>query len=308
MQGSILGPILFLCFINDLHLATSLLTLLFADDTVCLDSDTDLPSLIDRVNLEIQKLANWFRANRMAVNVGKTKYIIFRPRGVKIDIDLDKNGIVYNSNEIGCTEDPVNIFKLGRIHNENMDKKERTYKFLGILIDEYLSFDAHCDALCTKLARSNFIISRVKNFLPLVTLKTLYFSLVHSHLLYGLPIYSCTTQKNLNKIFKMQKKAIRTITKANYNAPTDQLFAQLKILPLNHLATFNKGVLIHSIYYKTSPKSLHGTWLTNQQRGIDRDLRDAHQLYLPFARTDHVKRLPYFSFPKTWNYSVFYYI
>ena len=206
MQGSILGPILFLCFINDLHLATSLLTLLFADDTVCLDSDTDLPSLIDRVNLEIQKLANWFRANRMAVNVGKTKYIIFRPRGVKIDIDLDKNWIVYNSNEIGCTEDPVNIFKLGRIHNENMDKKERTYKFLGILIDEYLSFDAHCDALCTKLARSNLIISRVKNFLPLVTLKTLYFSLVHSHLLYGLPIYSCTTQKTLTKYLKCNRR------------------------------------------------------------------------------------------------------
>ena len=301
MQGSILGPILFLCFINDLHLATSLLTLLFADDTVCLDSDSDLPLLINRVNSEIQKLANWFRANRMAVNVGKTKFMVFRPRGVKIDIDLDNNGIVYNSNEIGLIENPSKIFKLGRIHNENGDKNERTYKFLGILLDEYLSFDAHCDALCSKLARSNFIISRVKNLLPLASLKSLYYSLVHSHLLYGLPIYSCTTQKNLNKIFRMQKKAIRTITKSNYNTNTDQLFSQLKILPLDHLATLNKGLLIHSIYYKTSPTSLHGTWVTNQQRGIDRDLRDAHQLYIPFARTDQVKRLPYFSFPKLWN-------
>ena len=77
LQGSILGPILFLCFINDLHLSTNLLTLLFADDTVGLDSDHDLATLIDRVNIEIQKLANWFRANKMAVNVSKTKYIIF---------------------------------------------------------------------------------------------------------------------------------------------------------------------------------------------------------------------------------------
>ena len=83
MQGSILGPILFLCFINDLPLATSLLTLLFADDTAVVDSDTDLPALIKGVNKEIQKIANWFRANCMTVNVSKTKYIIFRPKGVK---------------------------------------------------------------------------------------------------------------------------------------------------------------------------------------------------------------------------------
>ena len=190
MQGSILGPILFLCFINDLHLATTLLTLLFADDTVCLDSDTDLPSLINRVNLEVQKLANWFRSNRMALNVGKTKFMVFRPKGVKIETDLENNGIVYNSNEIGLPQDPSKIFKLGRICNDNEDKKERTYKFLGILLDEYLSFDAHCESLCTKLARSNFIISRVKNLLPTATLKTLYYSLIHPHLLYGLPIYS----------------------------------------------------------------------------------------------------------------------
>ena len=102
---------------------------------------------------------------------------------------------MYNSNEIGSPNDPDRIFKLGRIHNDHPDKKERTYKFLGILLDEYLSFDAHCDLLCSKLSRSNYIISRVKNILPTKTLKTLYYSLIHPHILYGLPIYSCTTQK-----------------------------------------------------------------------------------------------------------------
>ena len=206
LQGSILGPILFLCFINDLHLSTNLLTLLFADDTVGLDSDHDLATLIDRVNIEIQKLANWFRANKMAVNVSKTKYTNFRPKGSKISVDLDNNGVLNNSNEIGSPNDPCKVFKLGRICNDHADKNERTYKFLGILLDEYLSFDAHCNFLCSKLSRSNYIINRVKNILPTKILKTLYYSLIHPHILYGLPIYSCTTQKNLNKIFKMQKK------------------------------------------------------------------------------------------------------
>ena len=76
LQGSILGPILFLCFINDLYRVTSLLTLMFADDTFTVKSGTDLNTLILTVNEEINKIAVWFRANKLAVNINKTKYII----------------------------------------------------------------------------------------------------------------------------------------------------------------------------------------------------------------------------------------
>ena len=77
LQGTIVGPILFLCFINDLPNATDLDSRLFADDTACTHSNSHLPTLIDIANTEIQKLANWFRSNKMAVNISKTKYIIF---------------------------------------------------------------------------------------------------------------------------------------------------------------------------------------------------------------------------------------
>ena len=220
LQGSILGPILFLCFINDLHLATWLLTLLFADDTAVIDSDTDLPALIIRVNGEIQKIANWFRSNKMSVNVSKTKYIVFRPKGQKITVNLDENGVLYNSNEIGQPDDPNKIFKLGRIYNDHPCTTERTYKFLGVHRDEFLSFDTHCTIISNKLARSNFIISRVKNILPIKSLKTLYFALVHPHLLYCLPIYSCKTKK------KTFKKSLKCKKKPSGLSPN------LKIMPL----------------------------------------------------------------------------
>ena len=71
LQGSILGPLLFLCFINDLHTVTNLLTLLFADDTAGLKSGFNLNLLIEEVNDEINKIANWFRANKRSVNVHK---------------------------------------------------------------------------------------------------------------------------------------------------------------------------------------------------------------------------------------------
>ena len=146
--------------------------------------------------------------------------------GQKILHNLDENGIIYNSNEIGGNDDKSKIFKLGCIHNEHANISERTYKFLGVHLDEYLSFDTHCTIICNKLARSNFIISRVKNILPVKTLKTLYFSLIHPHLLYCLPIFSCTTQKNVTKIYQMQKKAIRMVTKSKSNTPPYPLFAQ----------------------------------------------------------------------------------
>jgi hypothetical protein len=85
LQGSILGPILFLCFINDLYLVTTLLTLMFADDTFTLDSGKDLNELVQNVNVEINKMAIWFRANKLAVNINKTIYIIFRMKGKNMD-------------------------------------------------------------------------------------------------------------------------------------------------------------------------------------------------------------------------------
>jgi hypothetical protein len=83
MQGSVLGPLLFLCFINDLGNVSELFKLLFADDTCALHADKDYNNLITHANREIQKILQWFSANKLAVNVNKCKYIIFHNKGKK---------------------------------------------------------------------------------------------------------------------------------------------------------------------------------------------------------------------------------
>jgi hypothetical protein len=103
--------------------------------------------LIIKVNTELQKIANWFSANKMVVNVKKCKYIIFHTKGKKLDFEGQE--VVFNLNDINGTQHEEKIVKLGRISNNS---PEKFYKYLGILIDENLNFNAHIDYLCNKLS------------------------------------------------------------------------------------------------------------------------------------------------------------
>jgi hypothetical protein len=116
--------------------------------------------------------------------------------------------------------DPRKIHKLDRIYSP----QDRSYKLLGVLLDENLSFYQHCNHVCNKIAQSNYIITKSKHLLPKETLRTLYFALLHPPLLYCLPLYSCTAAKNINILAIMQKKTIRAFCKASYNDHTSNMW------------------------------------------------------------------------------------
>ena len=115
------------------------------------------------MNLELQNIANWFLANKLAVNVSKTKYIIFHAKSKKID--MTNLQIVFNSNEPNELQNPEKIIPLERISNEQPVKY---YKLLGVLLDEYLSFDFYIMQLCNKLSKSIYFLRKVKNLYLLV--------------------------------------------------------------------------------------------------------------------------------------------
>jgi hypothetical protein len=299
-QGSILGPLLFLCYINDIHRATELATFLFADDTSCLAEHNNLQTLITYVNAELQKLATWFKANKMAVNVSKTNYIIFRTRGKKIDADLPD--VVFNSNDLdSVSPDPSLIQKLERIHDNNDVPKLRSFKLLGILLDEYLTFNNHIAHICSKLSRANFCLRRISNFVSTKTLRTLYFSMFHSHLLYCSTITSCGSQTALNKISTLQKKAIRIITKSKASTHTPPLFLNSHILPFEKLLTQGKLLFMHSIAFNYAPTSFANIWLKNETRDNEYQLRNNDLFILPPFRIELFKKLPIYSLPLAWN-------
>ena len=134
------------------------------------------------VNSELQKIANWFRSNKMAVNISKTKYVIFRTKGKKIDDNISP--VTFNNNEMGVQNDPKNIFMLERVYTDNPEQEHRFYKLLGVYLDKYFYFDKHVSYICAKLSRDNFSIQRASNKLSKKALTSLYYALVHPHLLY----------------------------------------------------------------------------------------------------------------------------
>ncbi len=169
-----LGCHWFLCYINDIFSATSLATFLFADDTTCLAENRNLHDLITYMNTELNKLAVWFKANKMAVNVGKTNYIIFHTRGKQIN--LNGRDIIFNSNEIDvATPDPALIQKIERVHNKHNDPKMQSFKLLGVYLDEHLTLNRHIDHVAAKLSRSLYLINRVKHLVSCNSLRKLYF-------------------------------------------------------------------------------------------------------------------------------------
>ncbi len=297
IQGSILGPILFLVYINDLYRCTTLFTTLFADDGTCLARNQNLLTLTTYVNSELNKIANWFVANKMCVNTSKTKFIIFRNPTKQIDNELAK--LSFNSNIIGTPDDPNKYFEIERIHNGGQTK---SFKLLGILLDEHLSFQYHIDTLCAKISKSLYIINRAKNLLPTSCLLTLYYALVHSHLNYCCTIYGSATKTRLQKLFLKQKHAIRIISNANYRANTSPLFKRHKILPIFDLITFNNLKFMHGFYFNTLPFSFREMWLTNLERNPNNiRLRNADDLFIPAHNYVTLKRLPLFNFPMLWN-------
>ena len=236
-QGSILGPLLFLLYVNDIHQACESSILSFADDTTLYISDHNFISLFGKVNEEINKLYKWFCANKLSLNANKTKYIVIRPKHRRCDLD--------NMNVL------INYIPLNRIGQNCVDT---SVKFLGICIDEHLTWKNHIQQVNCKISKAMFAIKQVTNLLPGSLLRKLYFALVHPHLNYGILSWGNAGQL-LRKTITLQKRAIRSINKATYNSHTDPLVRSSQILKVPDLYIYQSTLFMFDYVNKNLPSS-----------------------------------------------------
>lgn len=293
-QGSILGPLLFLIYINDLASCTSLYTLLFADDTSFLISGKNMDEVIRLLNIELKKISYWFRTNELCLHPGKTKFMIFNKNESNINFD-NINIILDNNNENESDEN-----KLTKLSYVNSNSEIPAIKFLGVFIDPKLNFKYHIDTIHSKVSRSLYAINSAKHFICEKALKTLYCSLVHSHFSYCIPIWTCASKTSLNKIELLQKKAIRIISNANYNAHTVPLFKDFEILPIKEQAIHSSLTLMRDYVNHKLPNSFDNLWEKNDARA-GRVLRNANLFNIPFIRLESHRNFPIANFPRLWN-------
>ena len=297
-QGSILGPLLFLLYINDICSHTNLLSILFADDTALGAAGENLHELNIKINTEFHKICNYFRKNKLSLHPDKTKFIVFSSNQATIDSEFK---IFISNSNLNYNDLTANRFEISRVKK---DDKLPAIKYLGVFFDPSLNFKFHTQMLSKKIAKTLYAIRSVKNILPESALCTLYFALLHSHLLYAVQIWSSGNSSNMETIFKLQKKAIRLIANAKYNSHTEPLFKSLEILPLNLLADFSKIHFMQNFKQKFLPTALMNTWQINQERrqqDHSRILRNDDEIHVPFARTDQLSRFPLYHLPKLWN-------
>ena len=208
-QGSVLGPLLFLIYVNDLPKVSKVMQFyLFADDTSIYFDSNNLVYLQKIVNRELKKIKKWLEANRLALNIDKTNYVIFHSPTRKI-------------------EEFVKI-KLG----SKPITRVNYIKYLGVLVDATLSWKPHITELTKKLARTSGIFYKIRHYVSPDTLKLLYYSLFYSFISYGITVWGLTHPSYMDPLWKLQKKVIRTIAFKDKYAHTTPLFHEFKMLKL----------------------------------------------------------------------------
>jgi len=208
--------------------------------------------------------------------------------------------INHNSPHV-LNEDKSLIYKMERI---TINSDIPAMRFLGVFFDPSLNFKYHAEKILSKISRSLYTLRCVKNFLTPKALKSLYYSLIHCHLIYALPIWSVCSQKLKKEVFIKQKMAIRIVGGLKYNDHTEPTFKKLQILPFPDLIEFFSMQFMHRFSQNFLPIAFNDTWIKNilrRQGDQQISLRNDNDYYIEPSRTAQTSNYPLSTFPQKWE-------
>ena len=215
-QGSCLGPLIFLIFVNDMRLhLTEVDSVQFADDTTILFGHRNDNYLKYCIEQELATLGDWFRANKLTLNVDKSVFLMYNRRG----------------------QGYINQLKLG----DSLINRVAATKFLGVWVDDHLNWKTHLHKLLSKLKCGLGMLQRSSNLLSCRAKKLLYYGQFHSHLCYGLGVWGPMLSVNQrNQLSVLQRKCIRLV---DHSIPASEAFKRLRILTVSELINLEQGKL-----------------------------------------------------------------
>ena len=278
-QGSILGPLLYIIYVNDFQYAVECTPRLYADDTCLLIEAKTVQELQNSVNNEMIKVTNWMISNQLTINPQKSSLLIIQPTlndpPIKFQINID--GYYVNS--------------------------QNSVKYLGIYIDHYLNFKFHTEKTNSQIARATGILWRVRKYLPAKTMLSLYYTLVQPHLLYGLTVWGSTSPRSSQKQLQLlQNNAVRAIVGCRKCDHISLSYKNLNILKVHDLCKLEIASLMYLYEKSRLPTTFNNKFIKPSEvhQHTTRSIQEL-KYYIPRFRLTRFQKSFTYTGVKIWN-------
>ena len=268
-QGSILGPLLFISFINDLpNVVSKAKTVLYADDTAIMFSAKTVSNIEEVLNKELSSVAKWMENNKLSVNASKTKVMLFGSHHKLKDAQLN-----------------ISL-------NKVMLEQVQVFKYLGLYFDPHLKWKAHIDKTTSKISQRLGIVKRIRQYIDQGTMNMLYNAIVLPHIDYCCPIWSTAADKHVNKIQILQNHVARVTLRCKVrDKHVSAIYDELKWMTVRQRADYFTLTLIYRCVHGLAPDYLAQN-IVNSMKTHSYGTRSmsSNNIYIGRSRTDWGRR------------------
>ncbi len=277
-QGSILGPLLFVTFINDITQSISECKIvLYADDTIILFASNNPDIIKEKLEQDLMNANRWLKSNKLNLNISKCKWMMF--------------GTARKLRHAKATDISIGDVPL---------EKVQTYKYLGMWMDSQLNWHHHLDKMRAKISQRLGVLRRVRSFLTEDITKNLFNAMVMPLFDYCDVIYAKTDNTSLNKLQRLHNRGGKLILRVGKDTATTDVQAQLRWIPLAKRVIYHTNILTYKCLTGLAPEYL-SRYFKYVDHPYQTRYREQHMLYVPKPKTELMKRAFRYNGAINWN-------